>query len=41
MVTHANLHYTVLKNIVEHGYAPAVEKLSHTLQVSFRLIRKD
>jgi len=33
MVTNSNLHYTILKGIIENGYAPSLKALSNKLQV--------
>ena len=34
MITNSKLHYTILKQIIEKGYAPNTEELSHLLNAS-------
>lgn len=40
MVTNASLHYTILKEIIEKGFAPNVEDLSRLLNVNTDIIIK-
>jgi len=40
MVTNSNLHYTILKGIIDKGFAPEVEELSKTLNAETEEIIK-
>ncbi len=33
MITNSNLHYAILKGIIDNGYAPSIEDLANTLTV--------
>lgn len=34
MITNASLHYTIIKGIIQNGYAPDVKELSHLLKTN-------
>jgi len=34
MITNSNLHYTIIKKIIDHGYAPSVSDLSKDLKAT-------
>ena len=34
MITHSNLHYWIIKGIIDNGFAPSIEDLSQTLKTS-------
>lgn len=40
MVTNSNLHYTILKGIIDNGYAPSIKTLSDKLKVEEVAITK-
>ncbi len=40
MIDHATLHHTVLTHIIEHGFAPEVERLSYLLDETIESVTK-
>ena len=39
MITNSTLHYTILKYIIDHGYAPELQELSQILKSSVEEVK--